>query len=262
MSGTQGPVRLEVAERIAILTIDNPPANALDRATLQALGDAFQRALDDPAVKVILLTTAGDIGCAGANIRELAALCGSQEAEALSRRGQALAELIERSPKPVIGAIGGRFVLGGGYELFLACHLRLVEERTQLGSPEVLLGLMVGWGGSQRLPRLVGLGRATELLLTGRRISAEEAHRIGLVNRVAKDGAVLEEALGLARNLAALSAPVLAATLDALRVGAREGFSRGLEVETARFAALCGNEDWREGTRAFLEKREPRFRDG
>ena len=257
-----GHVHSELREQIAILTIDNPPANAVSVATLQALDRALCSVLGTPAAKVVILTAAGEMGCAGADVRELAALQGRAAAEVLSQKGQAVADLMEGASKPVIGAIGGRYVLGGGNELFMACHLRLVEERTQLGSPEVLLGLMVGWGGSQRLPRLIGLGRASELLLTGRRIGAKEAYDMGLVNRVAADGTVLDEARRIAGQLARLSAPVLAATLAALRVGVRDGYRAGCAAEQASFAALCDNEDWREGTTAFLEKRQPRFRDG
>jgi len=254
-------VHREVRERVALLMLDNPPVNALSLDGVQALSDAVRGAIEDPLVKVLVLTTAGEMGCPGANVADLAAMTSRAEAQDLSRKGQALADLIEGSPKPVIGALGGRYVLGGGNELFMACHLRVVEARTQLGSPETRLGLMVGWGGSQRLLRLVGLGRAADLLLTGRRLGAEEALAIGLVNRIVPDGALLDEAMRLARELAALSAPVLAATLDALRVGLRDGYVAGMAHETELFAALCENDDWREGTRAFLEKRPPRFTD-
>ncbi|MCD6520822.1 MAG: enoyl-CoA hydratase/isomerase family protein [Anaerolineae bacterium] len=255
-------VSFRLSGRVAILTISNPPANALSMATLDALEAAFRRALETPEAKVVIITGEGKLFSAGANIKELAALQGRADAEALSRKGQALCELIETSPKPVIAAINGRFALGGGTELIMACHLRLAEASTQIGSPEVRLGLMVGWGGSQRLPRLVGVGRALELLLTGKRISAQEAAAIGLVNQVVPDGTVLEHALELANQLAELSAPVLAATLEAVRTGIREGFARGIEVEAQNFGQLCENHDWHEGTQAFLEKRPPHFIDG
>ena len=254
-------VRSEVRDRVAILTIANPPVNTLSMATLDALECAFRHALEDVVAKVIVITGEGKLFCAGADVGELARLRRREEAEALSHRGQALCSLIEESSKPVIAAINGRYALGGGNELLLACHLRLAEESTQLGSPETRLGLMVGWGGSQRLPRLVGAGRALDLLLTGRLITAQEAHSIGLVNRLVKDGTALEEAISLARQLASLSAPALEATLEAVRMGLREGFERGQEIEATRFGLLCQNQDWQEGTRAFLEKREAHFTD-
>jgi enoyl-CoA hydratase len=252
---------LEIIGHVAVVRINNPPANALTRATLAALHGAMGEALAGDA-KAVILTGQGHSFCAGADIRELHALGGREEAEALSRQGQTLCDMIETASKPVIAAINGRYALGGGCELLMACHLRLAEESTQLGSPEVQLGLMVGWGGSQRMPRLVGLGRALDLLLTGRRISASEAATIGLVNRVVPDGAALEEALKLAQQLAGLSAPVLAATLKATLTGARRGYETGLAMERERFSRLCDHEDWREGTQAFLEKRAPRFIDG
>jgi enoyl-CoA hydratase len=247
-------------ERVAVVSIYNPPANALTLATLAALRAAVREALAGEA-KAIILTGEGPYFCAGANIRELNTL-GRPEAEALSRQGQELCDMLETSPKPVIAAINGRYALGGGCELLMACHLRLAEESTELGSPEVQLGLMVGWGGSQRLPRLVGLGRALDLLLTGRRIAAQEALGIGLLNRVVPDGTVLDEVLALARQLAALSGPVLAATLAATLTGVRQGYQAGLDMEREQFASLSENKDWREGTQAFLDKRPPHFVDG
>lgn len=254
-------VWFEVREKVAILAIANPPANTLSMAMLDALESAFRRALKDSVVKVIVITGQGKLFCAGADVGELATLRTREQAEALSQKGQTLCDLIEMSNKPVIAAINGSYALGGGNELLMACHLRLAEESTQLGSPEVRLGLMVAWGGSQRLPRLVGAGRALDLLLTGRRLTSQEAHAIGLVNRVVEDGTVLAEALALARQLTALSAPTLEATLDAVRVGLREGFERGQETETTRFGLLCENRDWQEGTQAFMEKREAHFTD-
>jgi len=144
----------------------------------------------------------------------------------------------------------------------MACHIRLAEESTELGNPEALLGLPAGWGATQRLPRLVGQGRAIEMLLTGERISSRQAEAWGLVNRVVPDGTVLPEALGLAEQLTRLSAPVLAAMLRAARTGERLGMEQGLKAEAESFGLLCENDDWHEGTRAFLEKRQPTFHDG
>jgi enoyl-CoA hydratase/carnithine racemase len=258
---TKPYVQVTVEERIAILTITNPRANVLSQGVLDKLEAVLLRFLDDAEIKVIILTGDGMLFSAGADVKELAALGAHTAAEAFARRGQALCNLIESAQKPIIAAINGAFALGGGNELAMACHLRLAEEGTQLGNPEVHLGLTVGWGASQRLAHLVGPGKALELLLTGKRISAREAERIGLVNRVVADGTVLQEALSLAHELNHLSAPVLAATLKAVYVGQHEGFDRGLDEEARQFGRLCENEDWQEGIRAFFEKRKARFQD-
>ena len=254
-------VQVQVTERVALLKLDDPLANILSEAMVDALALAVERVLGEPSVKVILLTGEGKMFCAGANIRELGALCDRQTAEAFSRKGQALCDLIETAPKPVIAALNGRYVLGGGAEIAVACHLRLAEECTQFGNPEVQLGLMVGWGGSQRIPRLVGAAKGLELLLTGERVSARDAASMGLVNRVVADGTVLQEAMALARQMAKLSGPVLAATLAAVHTGVRHGCEQGLDAEARLFGLLAENSDWREGTSAFLEKREPEFLD-
>ena len=254
-------VRSTIHARTAVLTIDNPPANALSLAVLDALRAALDAALASPDVKVIVLTGAGRLFCAGADIRELAELCDCHSARGFAEQGQALCHAIADAEKPVIAAINGRLALGGGNELAMACHVRLAEESTELGNPEIQLGLPVGWGATQRLPRLVGQGRAVELLLTGERISARQAEAWGLVNRVVADGTVLEEALALAARLERLSAPVMAGMLRAVRVGERQGGEQGLKAEAESFGLLCENDDWREGTRAFLEKRTPAFRD-
>ncbi len=254
-------VHTTVDARIAVLTIDHPPANALSLAVLEALQGALSAALANPEVKVIILTGAGRFFSAGADIRELAELGDCHSARTFADRGQALCNAIADAEKPVIAAINGRLVLGGGNELAMACHIRLAEETTELGSPEILIGVSAGWGATQRLPRLVGQGRALEMLLTGARISARQAEAWGLVNRVVPDGTVLQEALTLAGRMAALSGPVMAAMLRAVRVGERQGAEAGLKAEAESFGLLCENEDWREGTRAFLEKRQPVFQD-
>lgn len=259
---TQQPlVRSTVDARTAVLTIDNPPANALSVAVLDALRGALSAALLDAEVKALILTGAGRFFCAGADIRELAELRDCHSARAFADRGQALCNAIADADKPVIAAINGRLVLGGGNELAMACHIRLAEESTELGNPETLLGLPVGWGATQRLPRLVGQGRALELLLTGERITARQAEAWGLVNRVVPDGTVLQEAQALAGRLVRLSAPVMAGMLRAVRVGERQGADQGFKAEAESFGLLCENDDWREGTQAFLEKRQPSFRD-
>jgi len=254
-------VHYRVEERVGVLAIAHPPANTLSLSTLADLRQAVEQAHADAQVKALIIIGEGRLFCGGADIQELAALRDCGAAESFARAGQSLCQLIECGAKPTIAALNGRGAFGGGVELALACHLRLIEEGAQMASPEIKLGLTVGWGGSQRLPRLVGQGRALELLLTGRPVVAAEALKIGLVNRVVADGAVLQEALAWARETACLSAPALAATLSAVRAGLYEGLQPGLDAELGFFSRLCQNQDWHEGTTAFLEKRKPNFCD-
>lgn len=254
-------MHLRVEDRVAVLTIDHPPVNTLDARTFEALRDAFDAAMIDDAVKVIVITGVGQSFIAGADVSELQAIGSAQDAREKAEAGQALFCRVERSPKPVIAAINGRYCLGGGNELALACHLRIAEEKVKFGQPETKLGLIPGWGGTQRLTRLVGVGRAIELILTGDPIRAEEAHRIGLVNRVVPEGEALQEALRLAKRLASQSRLALAQALDAIYTGLDVGLERGLEYEVERFSEMADTEDMHEGLRAFLEKRRPQFRD-
>ena len=259
--GEEGRVHIRVEERVAVLTIDHPPVNTLDAWTFVALRDAFDAAVTDETVKVIVITGVGQSFIAGADVNELHAMCSAQEAREKAEAGQVLFRRIEGSLKPVIAAINGRYCLGGGNELALACHMRVAEEKVKFGQPEIKLGLIPGWGGTQRLTRLVGVGKAVELILTGDPIRADEAHRIGLVNRVVPEGAALQEALRLAKHMTALSKLALARALDAIYTGLDIGFERGLEYEVERFSEMADTEDMREGLRAFMEKRRPQFKD-
>lgn len=254
-------VCVEVTDRVAVLRIDHPPVNALDTATFRDLEAAFDRVLADPRVKVIVITGTGRSFVAGADISDLRAMSTAMDARAKADAGHALFCRIERSPKPVIAAINGRYCLGGGNELALACHMRIVEEKVKLGQPEIKLGLIPGWGATQRLPRLVGAAKAMELILTGEPIRASEAHRIGLVNKVVPEGEALAEALRWAHRLAALSAVALAKALDAIQTGMDAHSDAGLKREAALFSEMADTEDMREGLSAFLEKRKPQFRD-
>lgn len=255
----EGSVHIQVEERVAVLTIDHPPVNTLDAQTFTALRDAFDAALADEAVRVIVITGVGQSFIAGADVNELHAIGSIEEAREKAEAGQALFRRIERSPKPVIAAINGRYCLGGGNELALACHMRIAEEKAKFGQPEIKLGLIPGWGGTQRLTRLVGVGKAIELILTGDHIRADEACRIGLVNRVVPEGTALQEALRLAKHIAALSELAVARALDAIYTGLHLGVEQGLEYEVGCFCEMTDTEDRREGLRAFLEKRRPHF---
>jgi enoyl-CoA hydratase/carnithine racemase len=254
-------VQVDVEDRVAVLTIDHPPVNALDRDTFADLKGAFEQALSDKEVKAIVIAGAGQSFVAGADINELRAIGGAEEARAMAQAGHELLNAIERSPKPVIAAVNGRFCLGGGNELILACHVRIAERSAKFGQPEIKLGLIPGWGATQRLTRLVGLGKAVELILTGDHIRATEAHRIGLVNDVVEDGTALEAAKRMGARLAASSGVGLAKALDAIYTGLELDRQAGLAYEIERFAEMADTEDRREGLSAFLEKRRPEFKD-
>jgi enoyl-CoA hydratase len=247
-------------EAVVVVTINRSAVlNALNAATLGELGQAIDEARTDDGVRAIVLTGAGDKAfVAGADINELAAQT-PVEAREHARAGQALFDRIERLGKPVIAAVNG-FALGGGCELAMACTIRLASDTAKFGQPEINLGLIPGFAGTQRLPRLIGRGRALELLLTGAQISAEEAWRIGLVNRVVPAAQLLTEARALAKSLS-LKAPVAVRyILDAVASGLDMSLAEAQDGEATLFGLVGATDDKREGTRAFLEKRTPVFR--
>lgn len=254
-------VRYSVDDRVAIITIDHPPANAFDTQTVMDLEAAFEEATNDPRVKVIIITGAGQFAfVAGADVNEINALKSPEQAKEVVLRGQALFNRIEASRKPVIAAINA-VCLGGGNELAMACHIRIASANARFGQPEINLGIIPGWGGTQRLPRMIGKGKALELLLTGDMINAQEAYRIGLVNQVVPAGEVLKAAQGLAKKIASRSAIAIGAILDCVDTGLKMSLSEGLLYEADKFASLLETEDMHEGVRAFLEKRQPQFKD-
>ena len=250
----------EQTEAVATVTVSRPKVlNALNAATIQELGDCLVRLRDDTSVRAIVLTGEGDrVFIAGADIAELSQLTPTAARE-VARRGQALCNRLERATKPIIAAVNG-FALGGGLELAMACTLRVAAETAKLGQPEVNLGLLPGFGGTQRLPRLVGPGRALEMLLTGEPVDATEAWRMGLVNRVVPAGRVRDEARELAGLLASKPPLVMQYILDVVRSGMQMSLQDGCEQEATLFGLVASTEDMREGTRAFLEKRRARFK--
>jgi enoyl-CoA hydratase len=251
-------LRISVADRVGTLTIHRPDKlNALDQATLEELDRAIGGLVSAPEVDGIIVTGAGRAFVAGADIAELAAL-DAEGALALSRRGQEVFARLEASPKPVIAAVNG-FALGGGCELALACHVRVAADTARFGQPEVKLGLIPGYGGTQRLPRLVGPGHAAQLLLTGEIIDAAEASRIGLVNRVVPAAELMAVTEGLLRQMLANAPRALARILDGIRRSVDAPSAAQYDLESSGFAMLAGTEDAREGTAAFLGKRAPRF---
>jgi enoyl-CoA hydratase len=241
------------------ITVQRPDKlNALDTDTLQALHAAFDTAAADPAVRVVVLTGAGEKAfVAGADIAAMATL-DAAGGLAFSRLGQRLMQRIEAMDKPVIARING-YALGGGLELALACHLRIAAARARLGLPEIGLGLLPGFGGSQRVTRLAGRAAALELCLGGEPIPAARAETLGLVHRVVADDALDAEVDALAARLAAAAPLAVAAILDAVRIGADLPLDAALEYESARFGLLFASADMREGVQAFLERRKPSF---
>lgn len=256
---TDSPVTIEDADAIRTITINRPDKlNALNAATIAALTAAFNDRSGDEKFRVIVLRGAGDKAfVAGADISELASLT-PREAEAAARKGQALMAAIEASPRPVIAALGG-WALGGGLELALACHLRIASSRAKLGLPEIKLGLMPGYGGTQRLARLIGRGAALEMCLTGEPIDAQRALALGLVQRVVEPDDFESSVDALARQIAA-QAPIAATSiLNAVRLGLDMPLAGGLEIEARSFGLLASTQDMREGTQAFIEKRAAKF---
>lgn len=254
---------LTIEDAIATITLNRPRVhNALNAAMLRELDEAFTTLAGDSAVRVILLRGAGEKAfAAGADIAELAALDASN-AEAFASRAQRIFRRIEQMSKPVIAVING-FALGGGCELAMACTLRLAADTARLGQPEIRLGILPGYGGSQRLPRLAGRGAALKMMLTGTPIDAHEALRIDLVDEVVSAKEDLTHldlrAAELARTLAAQPPLAVAAVLEAVNRGADLPLDEAIALEASLFASLCSTNDMREGTRAFLEKRAPHF---
>jgi enoyl-CoA hydratase len=253
---------LEITHRGAVRTIIvNRPdkLNALNRDTLNELTLAFAQAAQEDAVRVVVLTGAGEKAfVAGADIAEMNGYTPVQ-AQAFSRAGQRLMSSIERLGKPVIARIQG-FALGGGMELAMACHLRVASEKAKFGQPEINLGLIPGFGGTQRLLRLVGRGAALELCLIGAPINAQRANELGLVTRLVAPEALDEAVSALADQLAAAAPLAAAGILDAVLQGGECAIDQGLEFETQGFALAFSTEDMREGTTAFLEKRKAEFK--
>ncbi len=248
-----------VEDGIALLALNRPDAlNALNGPLLDQLEAALDEIEQSPEIHAVILTGNGRAFAAGADIAEIAAL-DRAAGLAFARRGQSLFTRIERLPKPVVAAVNG-FALGGGCEIAMACHVRIASAKARFGQPEVKLGILPGFGGTQRLPRLVGRGVATRLILSGEPIRADEALRVGLVDEVCEPDVLLERARELLRSILANGPRAVAAALAAIRQGLDQTEDEGMETEARAFAELCGSDEMREGTAAFLEKRPPKFR--
>ena len=253
-------ILFEIAEDgIALLTVNRPPKlNALNRAVMGEIDDAIGRVASENGIRALIVTGAGEKAfVAGADIAEIADTP-PVLAQEQALRGQRVFRRLETLGKPSIAAING-WALGGGLELALACTMRIAAPSAKMGQPEVKLGIIAGYGGTQRLPRLVGRGRALELLLTGEPIDATEAHRIGLVNHIAPAGELIEFSRALLRKIFTSGPLAIALSMQAVDVGLNCGLEEGLRYEASAFGVVAATEDRREGTRAFLEKRAPVF---
>tara|TARA_B100001765_G_scaffold115343_1_gene71839 strand:+ start:403 stop:1176 length:774 start_codon:yes stop_codon:yes gene_type:complete len=250
----------EINKQIAWVTINRPEVlNAMNESVLTELVSSIQSCIDDTSVGVIILTGAGDKAfVAGADIKNMQSM---EPGDALKfgKSGQQMTLTIENSPKPVIAAVNG-FALGGGCEISLACHIRVASETATFGQPEVQLGILPGWGGTQRLPRLVGTGIANEIITTGRMVSASEAKEIGLVNHVVPAELLNEKCEKIANQILKNGPNAIAKSLECIREGVGRSTKEGLIIEVENFSKLFGTDESREGLTAFIEKRSPNFR--
>jgi enoyl-CoA hydratase len=260
INATSSPVSIADRGAIRVITINRPDKlNALNAATLNALHTAFDAAADDPSVRVVVLTGAGPKAfVAGADIAEMNSLTPVQGRD-FSLRGTRMMRRVERMPKPVIAMVNG-FALGGGLELAMCCHLRIASDAAKVGQPEINLGLIPGFGGTQRLLRLAGRAATFELCLTGAPIDAMRALQLGIVNRVVPAADLEAETMKLAEQLANAAPLALRGMIDCINIGGECGLEEGLEYESAQFGLVFSTQDMREGTAAFLERRKPGFK--
>jgi enoyl-CoA hydratase/carnithine racemase len=244
-------------DAIAVITLNRPPANAISEPLIRELNTALNELLSDDAVRVVVITGGGDrIFCGGADLGS--AFTGG-DLEAFIRFGNSVMRKMERFPKPIIAAINGH-AMGGGMEIAMACHLRLMKETARMGQTESNLGIIPGYGGTQRLPRLIGRTKALEFLLLGTQIPAPECLALGLVNRLSKEGETLSDAKALARQLATRAPLASAAIIRAVDDGLEVPMAKSIDVELEQFLPTLRSEDASEGIQAFFAKREPQFK--
>ncbi len=248
------------ANGVALMVINKPPMNALSTPVIKDIRAAVEKALADDAVRVVVFTGEGRAFIAGADISEFTDLNTQKEGSDWLKQGQDLLNMIEFGDKPFIAAVNG-FALGGGTELALACHIRIADETAQMGLPEIKLGIIPGFGGTQRAPRLFGTGRAYELILSGNFISGKQAAEYGLVNRAVTKGESVNEAKKLAGAIAQRGRPAIKTAMNVIRNGLALEFNEALKLERDSFGKLCETDNKREGVAAFLEKREPSAKD-
>lgn len=254
-------VKTKIEDKIAVVTLDNPPVNILTAKVIKEIDEVFASLESNADVKVVVFTTAGtNAFIAGADIKEIGGIQSGAQAMELSRMGHKVLDRVENSLKINIAAIHGVCV-GGGNELAMAFHMRIAGERARFGQPEINLGIIPGFGGTQRLVRLVGLAKARELNLTGDMITAQEALRIGLVNRVVPDGELMKQTMGLAKKISSKGGVAVTLCERAMREGSLRPIADGLKLEAELFGKIAETEDMKEGVKAFLEKRQPKFQD-
>ncbi|MGI8316853.1 enoyl-CoA hydratase [Halobacillus mangrovi] len=251
---------MQVKEHVAEITIESPPANALSTHILKDLSEDLDRVEQDPSIKAILLKGEGKFFSAGADIKEFTSLQDASDYQSLASKGQQLFNRIENFHIPVIAAIHGA-ALGGGLELAMACHIRYVAEDAKLGLPELNLGIIPGFAGTQRLPRYVGSAKAYEMILTGVPISGAEAVTAGLANRSFPSEELFQEAVKLAHAIASKSGPTIQHVMKLVPYAHTPQFNEGINAEAEAFGQVFGNEDAKEGIQAFIEKRKPNFND-
>lgn len=248
-------------DSIAVITINNPPANSLSMKVMSEIDDAIRQAAADDNVRAVIITgIGGSFFAAGADIKEIVMIDSKDKGQEVSLKGQEILSGIEGLNKVVIAAING-LCLGGGNELAMACHIRIASETTKFGQPEINLGIIPGFGGTQRLPRIVGKGKALEMILTGDMITAKEALRIGLVDKIVPANEVLKHAKGLAKRITSKGMKAIKTTLDIVNKGLKETLDKGLGIEADAFGKICETEDMKEGLMAFIEKRQAIFKD-
>ncbi len=254
-------VTYSVEANIATIAINNPPANALSTPVMMELDEVVDKVLLDPQVKACVITASGTMFGAGADAKEIDTIKVAKDGEALASRAQTVVNKIENAKIPFIAAINGMYCLGGSNELAMACHIRIAGDRVRFSQPEINLGIMPGMGGTQRLPRLIGIPRALEILLTGDMITAQDAKAIGLINKVVPDSEVLKQAQGVAKKIVAKGKVAINNIMEAVRQGMRLDIEEGLKLEAGLFGKLCETQDKTEGIGAFLQKRQPKFTD-
>jgi len=253
-------LHIQKENSIVVITIDRPDVlNAVNAAVVAELDQAVKDAVSDNTVGVIIITGSGEKAfVAGADIKAMSEM-NSADALEFGKAGQAMTLTIENSPKPVIAAVNG-FALGGGCEIALACHIRIAAENAVFSQPEVKIGLIPGWGGTQRLPRIVGKGKANEMILTGEMVSAEEACRIGLANAVVPPAELMETCKIMAETILKNGPNAIAQSLASINAGSGMPIKEGLDMEVKNFSGLFETEETKEGLSAFVEKRPPKFR--
>jgi len=250
-----------VTDGVAVMSVNNPPVNALSAPVLADIEASVKQVLADDAVRVVVFTGAGDKAfIAGADISEFVELENKEKGAEMLKVGQDITNLIAEADKPFIAAVSG-FCLGGGMEFALACHIRLADEKAQIGLPEIKLGIIPGYAGTQRTPRLIGKGRALELILSGNFLSGSQAADYGIVNRVVPAGTVVDEALKLAKTIAEKSRMNIRAAIKAVNQGMDMTLADGMKLERELFGGLCETQDKVEGVAAFMEKRAAKFKD-